>query len=369
MSPSNADTQPVRAIRSGPSCLKRIIQFFVLAIFAVGIFAVGYATGTGVEILAPANALIETAVASLPDSLQTQWARSLRPTFTPHPTDTYTPVPSDTDTPIPSDLPTATPALLNMPSRTAVPTSTRTDSPVPTDTPTNTSIPTATELPPTQTPVPTDTPTPTATEPPPTQTPLPTATQPPPTPTTTAPSCYRHPQVWVTGEMNVRAQPSINAQKRDPAQPGERFDVLESRQGDRYCWLRINRGWMAVTGLVSATEPQQPAPSAADGGVRQALANLNALVVAPENRCSPYDSDSYPYSQSVEGQIVARMGGRIYGPYTGTTFSSTGETDIEHIVAKAEAHDSGLCSASAQTRRAFSNDLLNLTLAQGGGRG
>ena len=163
--------------------------------------------------------------------------------------------------------------------------------------------------------------------------------------------------------MDVRAQPSINAQKRDPAQPGERFDVLESRQGDRYCWLRIDRGWMAKTGLVSVTKPQQPAPSAASGGVRQALANLNALVVAPENRCSPYDSDSYPYSQSVEAQIVARMGGRIYGPYTGATFSSTRETDIEHIVAKSEAHDSGLHSAGRQTRRTFSNDLLNLALA------
>ena len=55
--------------------------------------------------------------------------------------------------------------------------------------------------------------------------------------------------------------------------------------------------------------------------------------------------------------------GRIYGPYTGTTFSSTSETDMEHMVAKSEAHDSGLCSASGQTRRTFSNDLLNLTLA------
>jgi len=163
--------------------------------------------------------------------------------------------------------------------------------------------------------------------------------------------------------MNVRVQPSISARKVDPARAGERYDVLESRQGDSYCWLRINRGWMAVTALVSATEPQRPAPSTASGGARQALANLNALVVAPENRCSHYDSDSYPYSQSVEAQIVARMGGRIYGPYTGTTFGSTGETDIEHIVAKSEAHDSGLCSANSQTRRTFSNDLLNLTLA------
>ena len=57
------------------------------------------------------------------------------------------------------------------------------------------------------------------------------------------------------------------------------------------------------------------------------------------------------------------MGGIIYGPYTGRTFSSTRETDIEHIVARSEAHDSGLCAASPATRRRFSSDLLNLTLA------
>ncbi len=154
--------------------------------------------------------------------------------------------------------------------------------------------------------------------------------------------------------MNVREEPNINARKAEPALAGESYAVLESRQGDMYCWLRINWGWMAVTALVSATKPQQSAPSSAGGGVRQALANLKALVVAPEHRCSPYASDNYPYSQSVEAQIVARMDGRIYGPYTGTTFSSTRETDIEHIVAKSEAHDSGLCSAGTQTRRTFS---------------
>ena len=87
------------------------------------------------------------------------------------------------------------------------------------------------------------------------------------------------------------------------------------------------------------------------------------LEVADEDRCSPYDSDDYRYSQSVEDRIVADMGGIIYGPYTGRWFSSTGETDIEHIVARSEAHDSGLCAADAQERRRFASDLLNLTLA------
>ena len=87
------------------------------------------------------------------------------------------------------------------------------------------------------------------------------------------------------------------------------------------------------------------------------------LVVAPEHRCSPYRSDDYHYPQSVEPRIVDALGGRIYGPYTGRDFESIRQTDIEHIVARSEAHDSGLCAADATTRRRFAADLDNLTLA------
>ena len=64
----------------------------------------------------------------------------------------------------------------------------------------------------------------------------------------------------------------------------------------------------------------------------------------------------------MEPRVVEAQGG-IYGPYTGTWFGSIRETDIEHIVARSEAHDSGLCAASPATRAAFASDLLNLTLA------
>ena len=363
MSPSNDDTQPVRTVQSGPGCIRRIVQLLFLATLAIGIFASGYATGSGVEVLAPANALIETAIASFPDLADALATRSPQATFTPQPADTHVSVPTDTYTPVPIDtpsdtpIPTATeplPTFTPQPADTHTPVPTNTYTPVPTDTPSDTPVPTNTL---------TDTPIPTATEPPPTQTPVPTAmptyTEPPPT----VASCYGHEQAWITDTMNVRQHPTTTAQKVGAAQAGESYPVLESRQGDTYCWLRISKGWMARTALVSATKPQVRVPSSAGGGVQQALNTLNALVVAPEHRCSAYDSDSYPYSQSVEAQIVARLGGRIYGPYSGATFSSTGETDIEHIVAKSEAHDSGLCSASAQTRRTFSNDLLNLTLA------
>ena len=91
--------------------------------------------------------------------------------------------------------------------------------------------------------------------------------------------------------------------------------------------------------------------------------NWRGLIIAAENRCSEYDRSDYPYSQSVEDRIIASMSGQIYGPYTGRTFDNKKQTDIEHIVATSEAHDSGLCNADARTRKSFSSDLLNLTLA------
>ena len=89
------------------------------------------------------------------------------------------------------------------------------------------------------------------------------------------------------------------------------------------------------------------------------------LRVAPESRCSPYRASDYSYPQSIEARIVESLGG-IWSPYTGRTFASRRETDIEHIVARSEAHDSGLCAATAETRRRFATDLLNLTLASPG---
>ena len=89
------------------------------------------------------------------------------------------------------------------------------------------------------------------------------------------------------------------------------------------------------------------------------------LVVAPEARCSPYRAEDYAYPQAVETRIVSELGG-VYSPYTGQCFGTTWETDIEHMIARSEAHDSGLCAAPAALRRQFAADPLNLTLADPG---
>ena len=89
------------------------------------------------------------------------------------------------------------------------------------------------------------------------------------------------------------------------------------------------------------------------------------LRVAPEFRCSEYHASDYSYPQSVEVQIVENLGS-LWSPYTGRAFESRQETDMEHIVARSEAHDSGLCAVRVNTRRQLATDLLNLTLASPG---
>ena len=84
------------------------------------------------------------------------------------------------------------------------------------------------------------------------------------------------------------------------------------------------------------------------------------LVVAAEDRCSVYVRDDY--GGSTKEEEIAKNWGGWWSPYDGTEFPNE-ESDREHIVALAEAHDSGLCTASPEVRARFTSDLDNLTLA------
>lgn len=86
------------------------------------------------------------------------------------------------------------------------------------------------------------------------------------------------------------------------------------------------------------------------------------IRIAPEVKITPLDRLDYAYPQSIELSIIARQGG-IFSPYTLQFFPYRSETDIEHIVAVSEAHESGLSSRSDLERKAFGQDLDNLTLA------
>ena len=88
----------------------------------------------------------------------------------------------------------------------------------------------------------------------------------------------------------------------------------------------------------------------------------NGLVVAPERRCAPYDEKAYSYpSMALKDKLLALQ--PLLSPYTGKVFTSLHSCDLEHIVARAEAHDSGMCAMPDSVRHSFVRDALNQTFA------
>lgn len=86
------------------------------------------------------------------------------------------------------------------------------------------------------------------------------------------------------------------------------------------------------------------------------------VQIAPENDCSDYRSIDYSHLPKLDVFAAEELGG-IFGAYEDECFDEYTDVDIEHLVAKREAHDSGLCAADIQTRINFANDLENVALA------
>ncbi|MDE0032364.1 MAG: DUF1524 domain-containing protein [Deltaproteobacteria bacterium] len=90
--------------------------------------------------------------------------------------------------------------------------------------------------------------------------------------------------------------------------------------------------------------------------------------LAPSDSCSDYSKHETDYDcDELLKDIRRTTGGKLYSPYTGRTFSEERDVHIEHIVARKEAHYSGLClKENVHRRKEFASNLVNLTLA---GRG
>ena len=95
------------------------------------------------------------------------------------------------------------------------------------------------------------------------------------------------------------------------------------------------------------------------------------MRVCSERPREGYDRDHYGTGyRNLEDDIIAALpatmkaDGQVYTPYSCIAFditpSGTAATDIEHIVALAEAHDSGIAD---DQRRDIASDLDNLTIA------
>ncbi|MYA42153.1 MAG: HNH endonuclease [Gemmatimonadetes bacterium] len=115
-----------------------------------------------------------------------------------------------------------------------------------------------------------------------------------------------------------------------------------------------------------AENPAAPAaPTSPESAPSPGNNALAGIVIAPELPRSGYDRGDYDYPASIEQRIIDAQGGH-FSPYSLRCFTDLRQTDIEHIVAAAEAHDSGAASWTVQRRTAYAQDLANLTTAAPG---
>ena len=119
------------------------------------------------------------------------------------------------------------------------------------------------------------------------------------------------------------------------------------------------------------TTPETPEMTTPPAGCPADAETWRGLRVCSERPRDGYDRDDYGTGyRSLEDNIIAALpatmkaNGRVYTPYSciafDITLSGTAATDIEHIVALAEAHDSGIAD---DRRRDIASDLDNLTIA------
>lgn len=100
------------------------------------------------------------------------------------------------------------------------------------------------------------------------------------------------------------------------------------------------------------------------GEPKHAVKSLYEIRIEEEEECTDYEGDHYSYGRYLD-IIKALQQGGYYAAYENRCYDGPRDVTIEHIVARHEAHVSGLCSADYQTKVDFANDLDNIALADG----
>ena len=121
--------------------------------------------------------------------------------------------------------------------------------------------------------------------------------------------------------------------------------------------------FMGLMALAALSAPRAAAQSQ-ETVVRAALLLANEITVEPEERCARYDRKAYKYnSRKLEDALIADRDGLIVSFYTGQTFDTHRDTDLDHIIALAQAHDSGACAWDSERKSDFASDPDNFELA------
>lgn len=146
------------------------------------------------------------------------------------------------------------------------------------------------------------------------------------------------------------------------------------KQGTVLCMKKLI---MVLAVLVTGVAVPATIPAEAAGGDTASLAKLDTLRVEPEKR-GGYRRELFPHWEKTSNGCYVRdvvlraesqtavasdrwgcrvLTGTWVSVYDGVTTSNPAEIEVDHVVALAEAWDSGAWSWSAAKRRAYANDL------------
>jgi uncharacterized protein YraI len=107
-------------------------------------------------------------------------------------------------------------------------------------------------------------------------------------------SCYRAEKAFVVGNMNIRSGASTSSSVVAKARAGDEFAVASSQRGETWCWLEINRGWLANTARVRSTRPVHTADAASS-------VNTQASQQSDINNCCFVDRQCASEQEWVDG--------------------------------------------------------------------
>ena len=155
-----------------------------------------------------------------------------------------------------------------------------------------------------------------------------------------------------------------------------RFSIIFSALGrvssgfgpssSRWRWPLLATALMALVAFMALAALSAPRAAAqSQETIRLAILVLeNELDVVPEDRCARYDRKAYKYnSRKLEDALIESRDGQIISWYTGEIFDSHRDTDLDHIIALAQAHDSGACAWDSERKSEFASDIDNFELA------
>lgn len=120
-------------------------------------------------------------------------------------------------------------------------------------------------------------------------------------------SCYVASKAYITGSMNIRSGPSTDNSKVGSVNSGQSFTVSRSQRGGKYCWLKINKGWIAKTGRVQSTKPPVYSPSSTNTDGLPAIegsASFRTKIIRAWNYLRDKSPKWYSYVKSTNISVI-----------------------------------------------------------------